>query len=60
MEIDSAHYNQGRPHASLGPGIPDVAPDKLAQPNGHHIPAGHHAVATLRIPPIVISPSTPS
>ena len=25
-----AHYNQGRPHASLGPGIPDVPPDRLA------------------------------
>ena len=41
-----AHYNHGRPHASLGPGIPDVAPDTLAQPNGHQIPAGHQAVAT--------------
>ena len=40
------HYNHGRPHASLGPGIPDVAPDTLAQPNGHQIPAGLHAVAT--------------
>jgi hypothetical protein len=40
------HYNQGRPHASLGSRISDVAADKLAQPNGHQIPAGHHAVAT--------------
>ena len=40
-----AHYNQGRPHASLGPGIPDVPPGRLAQPNGHHIPAGHRVIA---------------
>jgi putative transposase len=25
-----AHYNPGRPHASLGPGIPDPPPDSLA------------------------------
>jgi putative transposase len=25
-----AHYNQGRPHASLGPGIPDVPLERLA------------------------------
>ena len=35
-----AHYNQGRPHASLGPGIPAVPLDRLAQPNGHRIPDG--------------------
>jgi Integrase core domain len=40
-----AHYNQGRPHASLGQGIPDVPPEKLARPNGHHIPAGHRVNA---------------
>ena len=27
-----AHDNQGRPHASLGPGIPDMPPEKLARP----------------------------
>jgi len=26
------HYNQGRPHASPGPGIPDVPVDRLARP----------------------------
>jgi transposase InsO family protein len=39
-----AHYNRGRPHASLGPGIPDgpaIAP-VLA---GHRIRAGHRVVA---------------
>jgi putative transposase len=40
-----AHYNQGRPHASLGPGIPDVSPDRFAQPHGHQIPAGHDVIA---------------
>jgi transposase InsO family protein len=40
-----AHYNQGRPHASLGPGIPAAPPDPFAQPNGHHIPAGHRVIA---------------
>jgi len=41
-----AHYNRGRPHASLGPGIPDVPPDRFAQPNGHQIAAGHDVIAT--------------
>ena len=40
-----AHYNQGRPHASLGPGIPDVPPGRLARPNGHRISDGHRVVA---------------
>jgi putative transposase len=39
-----AHYNRGRPHASLGPGIPDgtaVAPVLQR----HRIPDSHRAVA---------------
>src|SRR5258708_38007891 len=40
-----AHYNQGRPHASLGPGIPNVPLGRLAQSNGHRIPDGHRVVA---------------
>jgi putative transposase len=38
-----SHYNRGRPHSSLGPGIPDgavIAP--LLQE--HHIPDGHRVV----------------
>jgi len=38
------HYNRGRPHASLGPSIPDgaaVAPVL----RGHWIPDGHRVVA---------------
>ena len=39
------HYNRGRPHASLGPGIPGVSCDEAEQPsNGHHIPDGHRVV----------------
>jgi transposase InsO family protein len=39
------HYNQGRPHASLGPGIPEVPVDRLARPNGHQIPDGQRVIA---------------
>jgi putative transposase len=40
-----AHYNQGRPHASLGPGIPDGPLGRLARPHGHRLPDGHRVVA---------------
>jgi putative transposase len=41
-----AHYNRGRPHASLGPGIPDPAHDWLAPlSSGHRIRDGHRVVA---------------
>jgi transposase InsO family protein len=40
-----AHYNEGRAHASLGPGIPEVPPERLAQPTGHHIRDGHRVIA---------------
>src|SRR5712691_9942525 len=39
------HYNHGRPHASLGPGIPDASPETLARRSGHHIVAGHRVTA---------------
>jgi hypothetical protein len=41
-----AHYNQGRPHASLGPGIPDRPLGTPARQNGHQIPDGHRVIAT--------------
>jgi transposase InsO family protein len=41
-----AHYNHGRPHASLGPGIPDGALSTAARQNGHQIPDGHRVTAT--------------
>jgi len=38
--------NRGRPHASLGPGIPDPAHDWLAPPSsGHRIRDGYRVVA---------------
>jgi putative transposase len=39
-----AHYNRGRPHASLGPGIPD-GPDTPPVLSGHRIREGHRVVA---------------
>ena len=39
-----AHYNRGRPHTSLGPGVPD-APDLAPLPSGHRIPDGHRVTA---------------
>jgi hypothetical protein len=42
-----AHYNQGRPHSSLGPGIPyPRLGDPQVKPCGHQLPVGHHVVAT--------------
>jgi transposase InsO family protein len=41
-----AHYNGGRPHASLGPGIADPTNDSVAAPSsGHRIRDGHRVVA---------------
>jgi len=40
------HYNRGRPHSSLGPGIPEPSPDRAVASNGHQLPAGQRIVAT--------------
>jgi hypothetical protein len=41
-----AHYNRGRPHSSLGPGIPDPRPCfQQAKSCGHDIPIDHHVVS---------------
>lgn len=41
-----AHYNQGRPHSSLGPGIPDSGSSyPRAKPSKHQIPIDHQVVA---------------
>jgi putative transposase len=40
------HYNRGRPHSSLGPGLPDPPSDRVVAPNGHQLPGGHRVVAT--------------
>jgi putative transposase len=40
------HYNRGRPHSSLGPGIPDPGSSyQQVEPCGHHIPMDHQVVA---------------
>jgi putative transposase len=45
-----AHYNHGRPHASLGPGIPDLPVNRFAPPpSGHRIRDGYH----VRVQPVV-------
>jgi putative transposase len=41
-----AHYNRGRPHASLGPGLPDPPTDQVVASNGHKLPEAHRVVAT--------------
>jgi putative transposase len=42
------HYNRGRPHASLGPGIPEgsVVDPVVGESNGHSVPTGYRVVAT--------------
>ena len=41
-----AHYNHGRPHASLGPGIPDPPGGKTMEPaHRHRLPVGFRVVA---------------
>ncbi len=41
------HYNRGRPHASLGPGIPEgPANDAISESAGHRLPNGYRVAAT--------------
>jgi len=42
------HYNRGRPHASLGPGVPEgsVVAAVVSQSNGRLVPAGCRVAAT--------------
>jgi putative transposase len=36
------HYNRSRPHASLGPGLPEPPPEvQRPRPLGHRLPAGY-------------------
>jgi putative transposase len=40
------HYNRGRPHSSLGPGIPEPSQAKVpAGPHRHKLPTGYRATA---------------
>ena len=41
-----SHYNRGRPHSSLGPGLPDPLADRVVTSNGHLLPTDHRVVAT--------------
>jgi hypothetical protein len=42
-----SHYNRGRPHASLGPGIPErPLNDGLHQSTRHRLPDGHRVATT--------------
>jgi transposase InsO family protein len=42
-----AHYNRGRPHASLGPGIPDPPSERITQQfRRHDLPVGHWISST--------------
>src|ERR1700676_5346099 len=41
------HYNRGRPHSSLGPGIPNHPKAKVpAGPHRHKLPNAHHVKST--------------
>ena len=42
-----AHYNKGRPHSSLGPGIPEpLGGIPVLEISGHRIPCGQRVVAS--------------
>ena len=41
------HYNRGRPHTSLGPGMPEPSPTQIKPaPTGHRLPTGSRVIAT--------------
>jgi transposase InsO family protein len=41
------HYNRGRPHSSIGPGIPEPNRDRVpASDHKHKLPAGYRVVKT--------------
>ena len=41
----AAHSNRGRPHSSLGPGLPDASPSAAPPARGHRLPAGSRVTA---------------
>ena len=46
LRIWGQHYNRGRPHACLGPGLPETPPGLPAAPIvGHDLPRGRRVVA---------------
>ena len=44
-----AHYNRGRPHASLGPGIPEPPTEPIPKTSHRHRFLVRHRVATTPI-----------
>src|SRR5262249_29518690 len=43
-----SHYNRGRPHASLGPGIAErPVEDRITQSTGHRLPDGYRVAACI-------------
>ena len=41
------HYNRGRPHSALGPGIPEPSQAEVpAGPHRHKLPVGYRAIST--------------
>lgn len=40
-----SHYNRGRPHASLGPAIPEPVAPVVPRSTGHQLPGGHRVAA---------------
>ena len=41
------HYNRGRPHSSLGPGVPEPNQDRVpASGHRHKLPAGYRVAKT--------------
>jgi putative transposase len=47
LKLWAVHYNRGRPHRSLGPGLPEPSAPKVdRQISPHRIPEGHHVVVT--------------
>ncbi|MEP6962446.1 MAG: integrase core domain-containing protein, partial [Acidobacteriota bacterium] len=43
----ATHYNRGRPHSSLGPGIPEPPQTRIqGRSQGHKLPAGHRVTST--------------
>ena len=44
----TAHYNRGRPHVSLGPGLPEPPPGPQGpEPRGHQLPARRVVVTPI-------------
>jgi putative transposase len=50
------HYNRGRPHSSLGPGVPEPNQDKVpASDHRHKLPAGYRVVKTSVLAACIMS-----